>query len=662
MPVEMTYARQVESAVRALSTASKSLRLYPPSSPIPSQTLQAATAALQEIFREGHPLLTLAVGRSGFTIQGEPVCDGIIGVDELLEQLRDHGVAELNVLPSYAGEELLAFLDILGRPADEVRRAGGISAALLDAGVECVRVSDVQLTVVEQLVADPNGDQDEFLRELARSPDKLAAWFSAASSGDPSAFEEGLMELVRVSGPSGFEAMVSALAGAFKEQPAEGKDALLGLAMQQGPTRDLASSMFGMLASGEIASAVLEGTFGKNMLSLSAALTRLPLEQVSAQVRAEVQAMLPSSGHSSKEAEFLQHMIERRQSQSPEARLIDRDTSYRAVADASALTEDAIARARGNVLESHNQVSSAGVRTMLTLLDQQQDFALYCGSIDSLAAMVPKLIEQGDLRLASQVLSEFSQREARATGPWPELSSRLREARTAAAGPRSMSALLRSTNEDPSRATDAGMIVRHAGDGAAVALVAEAIAGKEEGLAVAEQLLGRRLVDLLAQQALSAQWFQLAPAVARLAQECDPKSTSALETLSKRPDEQSRREVVTGLAKHESALSGRLLARALRDPSPEVAIAAVRAIGQSSRSDAATLLADRLAEMDVDNHDFPVAREIIAGLSRVPGPVAEGALSQLAARRALIKRGHFAEVQDLVSQAMKIRKRAGGTA
>jgi len=654
--------KRLDTVVRTLAVASKSLRLYPAASPLRTQAATAVTNALEEYFRDGASVLSLSVAREGLTWCGHAVCANTMGVDELVGDLRAHGVAEIDVTPGCSADELLAFIAILSRDASEVLAEGGIAALTAAAGVECIRVTDVHLTVVEQIGPAPDEDIEEFLRQLASDPEKLAAWLAVAAKGDPHAFEEGLLELVRVSGVAGFDTLLESLSGAFMAQNSEGRDALLGLSLEPGPTRDLTGGMFSFLSSNDIAGSILGGSFGRNMLSLSNALTKLPLEQVTAQVRADVQAMLPGAGHSSREADFLGHMIEVREKDAPEPALVDQDRTYRAVMDAAALTEEAIAAARTSVAGSSGEVSAAGVRTMLTLLDQQGDFDLYCAGVDSLAAMVPRLIQQRDLALAARVLTELARREMLNTGPWPELSARLRDALAVAAGPASMSALIHAVAEDRSLLPDARDIARHAGESGPTALVAEAVGLKAEGIEIAEELLGRRVVDLLNQLAGQAQWFQLAPIVSRLAREGDPRSIATLEQLTRRPDEQSRREVATGLAALGGPIASRLLGNALRDQSAEVAIVAARAIAKSGQPEAGRLLAARLGELDIDNADFLIGRELIAALARTSGPEADEALSRLAARRTLIKRGHFAEVQDLVRQALQYRAQAGGAA
>ena len=123
----------------------------------------------------------------------------------------------------------------------------------------------------------------------------------------------------------------------------------------------------------------------------------------------------------------------------------------------------------------------------------------------------------------------------------------------------------------------------------------------------------------------------------------------------RRPDEQSRRETASALAAIGGPVSARLLGIALRDPSAEVAIIAARAIARSGVPGSAALLSARVSEIDLDNADFLLGRELIGALARTPEPAADEALAKLASRRALIKRGHFAEVQALVGQAQQAR-------
>lgn len=649
---------QLEAVVRGIASAGKALKLYPPTSPIPMQSVDSATAAL-DAFLASEPVLSLAVAREGFSWHGQELGAGMVGVSDLADALRDHGVAEVDFLPGCTAADLMAFIDLITKDTEAVRAQGGFATLLAAAGIDTVRATDVQLTVLDSVSLTDADDIDEFLADLASDPDKLTAWMAAATAGDPAAFGEGLSELARSVGEQGMTRLLESLATAFMRQTNDSRDVLLGLAFDPGSLRDLTAGMFARLDDTDIASSVTDGIYGQNMLSLSNALTGLPMEQRIEQVKAHVQEMLKNGGHADKELGFLEHMVDVRRRTEPEPALVDAEQLYRKVAMASAMPAEEVDRIRREMNDSPASANRAGVKTMLVLLDQQRDFDLYCRGLDGLAAMVPRLIEAGDLDLARTVVSELTKREARAVQPWPELTGRLRAAVASAVSPAAMGALLRSVIEEPERLSIARDIVVAAGEAAGPAIIEEAVSLKTDGIKAAEDLLGRRVLDLLTAQLPKAQWFQLGPIVARLASETDPRAHAAIEAAGKRPDEQSRREVASGLAQADTTTSLSLLAKMTADASAEVAIAAVRSLSKMSTPGAAALLASRLEAIDLDNKDYLLGREMIAALARTPDPAAADALQKVLNRKALIKRGHFVEVQTLVRQALEFRAQKG---
>ena len=113
-------AAGMEPIVRGLTAAAKALRLYPPTSPIPRQAVDAAAASLTAI-----PRL-----RAGAVAQGRRVTDspGAARPSHRVlrerrswrDALRDHGVAELSFLPGVTTDDLLT---VLGRDTREARGA-----------------------------------------------------------------------------------------------------------------------------------------------------------------------------------------------------------------------------------------------------------------------------------------------------------------------------------------------------------------------------------------------------------------------------------------------------------------------------------------------------------------------------------------------------------
>lgn len=653
-------AAGLEQVVRGLTAASKALRLYPPSSPIPRQSVESAASSLTSLL-SSEPVLSFRIVRDGLAWAGTTIAPGAPGATELADALRDHGVAELDFTPGVSADDLLVLLSaILERPEDVVAR-GGLSAVIQAAGVETVRVSEVALTVIDPFAAAQDEDADDFLRALASDPARVAAWLSAAAKGDPDALDSGLADLARAAGEGNLQGLIDSLKSAMASGELEVRDGLVGVGLEpQGRSRELLGRVFSQMPSGDLAKSLCGGTYGNNMLSMSTALTRLPLAEKMTEVLSQVQALLPTQGRSPKEIALLEHMLKVRASTVPEPRLTDVQPAYSQVAQFAHIDATQIDGARKNVDAEARRSDHSAVSTMLVLLDQQKDFALYSKTLESLAGMVPVLLERGELTLAARVLTELAAREARSDQPWPDLTGRLRATITEAASRRSMKALISAAAANPGEAKAAHQIMQVAGDAAAAAFVEEALAFKPDGLSVAEGIVGRRIVDMLAGAASRVQWFQVAPLVARLAREPDSRAAQAIGTLAHRSDEQTRREVALGLSTVASPAALSTLTALLSDPAQEVAVAAARAIAKSNAPGSAAALGGRLETLDVDGKDFAFGREIIAALARASDPGATAVLQKLADRKALIKRGHFAEVRGLAQQALAERAKGGG--
>lgn len=649
----------VDAMVRAMASAARSLRLYPPSSPIPRESLVQAADAIAECL-SGRPVLSLAVTRSGFSASGLPVAVSP-AVGDLAQTLRGHGVAELDVLPGCSTDELLSFLQAVLAEPGTVLAEGGLSAVLLARGVERVRVMEVALTVVETGFG-PAGDEmaDDFLAELAADPGRLATWLSTVARGDQATLADGLLELADASGTEGRSRLLASLTEAFGGLDPEGRDAILGLGIDGTDARPLVGEFLARLGTDQVAGAVTGGLYGKNMLSLSNALTCLPLGGRLDAILSEVRSLLPTAGHTSKEADFLDHMLAVRSSKAAEQPLLEAEVGYRQVAEVASVDEAAATRARDGVTADVGRTEARAVATMLSLLDQQSDFTLYRKSVESLAGMVRVLVRKRELELADRVIAELAAREGRAVQPWPELTAILTAAIEHSLAEGTMTALLEAVEEDASLVPVAQQILRRGGEVAQTALTAAALAlPGRDGLELAAPLLGRRLADTLPALAANAQWFQVAPIARHLACASDPRANAALDGLLKRGDDQSRREAAKGLAASGSPAALSRLSSLMRDPSMEVAVAAARLTAHSGIPGSGAAIAARLGEIDVDGKDFRFARELIGCLARVPEAAATDALRALVQRRALIKRGDFAQVQELARQALEIQAKGG---
>jgi HEAT repeats len=423
---------------------------------------------------------------------------------------------------------------------------------------------------------------------------------------------------------------------------------LLGLAMKPGPFRDLMGEMFRHQSAGEIASCMLAGSFGRNMLSLSSAIASLPLDRLDEAVRAQVHAMLPKSGHSELEGRFLDHMIEVRKRSQPEPSLAASSQTYLAVAQAGAIRQDDLDKARLAVEASGAAIDAAGVRTMLTLLDQQTEPERTRECAINLASLVGHLLGGHQVMLADYVVAELSARSDRVDA---------QELLTAAISSEALGALVDAVIADPSVEMHASRIARVLDDSTHIPLVTQAVMRKADGIRTAEKLIGKSAIEALDAVALHAEWYQLRYITARLVAEGDSHSVGTVEALLRRPDTQARKEVVAGLALAGGTTAQRILGVAVNDSSPEVAIAAARALAKSGLAGSADPIAARIVQLDLDNADFELGRELIEALALTPDRSADELLAKLASRRSLMKRGRFNEVQQIVAGAVQVRAR-----
>jgi hypothetical protein len=562
-------------------------------------------------------------------------------------------VAEIAFLPETSAEDLLALLGVIKREPDDVREFGGIAAMLDAAGVSSVQVVTVALAVTTELERPDDGDVDDFFRELAFDRDKLATWLAAATRADTFTLSAGIGELANAAGEDGMARFLSTFAAAFLAQDMTGRDALLALGVDDTPSKTIVGGMLANVPAANVAGTLTAGLYGRNMLSLSTALSRLPFGERLDEVIAQVRASMAEAGRDAREDAFLEHMLQVRSGLAADAPVTETDQTFQAVLGSARVAPEMLEHTKAEAAKAVGHIDVRAVTTMLALLDQQQDFALYVRSLDALAGMVPRLIAQGDLGLAVTVLHEIADRESRTTQPWPELTQRLRAALANATARPAMAALLDAFTADPGLESDARAVMLLADDVAVAAFVSEALSRHTpQALAAAERLLGARMADVLAASAPRVPSAEAGVLARLLVERGDARSLAALDALAARRDEAARLETADALAESHAPAAVPALSRLLRDPSEKVAAAAARALATGGKPGAGEALAERLAELDVGTKDFAQARELIGRLSQLDDPASADALRRIAERKALLKRGRFAEVQQLAREAL----------
>ncbi len=641
-----------EGFVRTLATALRTLRLYPPSSPIPQQSASLAAEALSLALSDVEAV-TIRPERDGLICLGIPT--SAPGAKDVSELLVAHGIAEVSFARGTTADHLAIFASLLLEDPDASPRNGGIAAALSAAGIGTIRTSDVVLIAAGATAPASAPDLDAFLRELAADPGRLAAWLHGASPGNAADVADGLREMLRATAGDA-SALAASLEDAFADLPQDARDALLTVAAKETDLMAMFASVLGRIRPTDIAASITGGMYGANALSISGILAGLPLGERLRDVLAEVGPLLKARGRTDRELAFLEHMLDVRTSGTPEPSLVERRPDYQRVAQAAAVGETEVAMAQEGIRAAASSLNARSVTMLLRLLDQQQDYELYCKTLDSVASTVPTLLQMHDVALAERVVKELTVRASRATHPWPGLGDRITSAIQAATGPASARALFFAVIDDPQLVGKAHTLLTQGGIAAQAAFVEEALrAPGVDGLGFAERVLGRRLLDVAAHLVATIPWNHAGPLAQWLAASDDPRATFVLDRLAAHSEARTRQEVARALGDARLAHWCPCLERLVRDESPDVALTAIRALGRSLAPGAVGVLSARFEELDCDGKDFPVCREIIGALARSPDPEADRVLERIASRRALIKRGHFAEVVEAAREALRVR-------
>lgn len=643
----------LSEAVRALGTAWRALRLYPPSSPLPLEAVEAACKAV-DAFLQAEPSLRLVVTRKGFVVRGLDDVFAPPGAPEIADALGCHGIAEVHFVAPPMAEELAAMLGAAALGPEELRGRGGMQSVLGEAGPGTIRVVAVALATNEALIEIPEEEADKFLAELAGDSARLAVWLRAVLTYDDESLADGLLELARAAGdPAVFG---RSLAKAFIELEMDSKDRLLEVAIGLEPVRRISVEMLDGLTVGDVSAAIRGGRYGTNPMATSWALTSLPIGERFDELVAEVEASLAAADRSEAEIAFVRRMIAARRSDEPERALADAVPAYRSLLQAAALSPEHVSGA-GRDATARRELDERGVDTVLALLDSAEDLGAYSSVLQALSRAVPHLVERGRLDLAVRLVRDMSARSADSSKGWPELDSRLGRAVSEACGPRTMAALLEAADESAIGA--ANELVNLGGDAAATSLADAAMASPaDDSMRWAERVLGRRLPELLANGVAGAEARHAAALAEVFARDGGPRCLQALDQLVSRPEDHVRRETARGIPAGGGRAVPMFMPRLLRDESQDVAMVAAHTLGRHAPEGSVEILAARLDDLEGDK-DIGLAREIVSVLAKSPGEAAGSALSRLAKRRSMFGRGRFTQVRRLARQALDSRSAEG---
>ncbi len=146
----------VERFVKRLLVALKAVRLYPPTSRIPRDSVEDAIASLREHL-ERSPEMRLVVTKHALEYAGSPIDPDRPAFQEFAREFYTRHIAEVRFHSGTTPDQLLAFLSVLDVPVESVESGEDVSARLWDAGVVDISVNVTTTRVIER-VEEAGGD------------------------------------------------------------------------------------------------------------------------------------------------------------------------------------------------------------------------------------------------------------------------------------------------------------------------------------------------------------------------------------------------------------------------------------------------------------------------------------------------------------------------
>jgi len=174
---------RAEEALRLIASAVNAVRLYPPSSALPTEAASKFTVRANEVMESVGPL-RFVVDPHEFRIGDDVVASGFGQAAQLAESLHALQVGQLILAPGLTARETSAFIGVVLADPIRVRSDGGVRAALVRAGVEHIAAIEVSLRASSEdglLGVDlATAPLDEIAREVVAAAE---SWASSAANG-----------------------------------------------------------------------------------------------------------------------------------------------------------------------------------------------------------------------------------------------------------------------------------------------------------------------------------------------------------------------------------------------------------------------------------------------------------------------------------------------
>ncbi len=136
---------RTDEIVRALAAAAAAIRLYPPTSEIPAQTIERFVRVSEAVTQSAGGPVRFLVDPKRFRLGDAAVAEGQAQVTGLAETLYAHQVGQLIVAPGVTADETNSFLRCAVSDVAAVREEGGLRRVMVSAGVTHLAVIELTL-------------------------------------------------------------------------------------------------------------------------------------------------------------------------------------------------------------------------------------------------------------------------------------------------------------------------------------------------------------------------------------------------------------------------------------------------------------------------------------------------------------------------------------
>jgi len=697
--------RRVLLFTTRLSTAMKSLWIYPAGSDIPRKNAQEALDILAEAF-EHEDYLELGITRVGLVFADSSVFPRSQGFQSFAREFYKRDLAAIRFHRGVTPDEILRFLSLIILPPETLAQQGGMEPSLSELGVINISVTEAATRIVETVLPGSAGPYDpdahlevpadrsveELLEEagsdqsrdrrvlmrVLRDRRAVAQYLQEAREREPEASVEELARRVltlarntRDELPADQQAVLDVIAEAIIElHPQERGEFYESHLLEQGRLDEAIAAIIERLGVEEIVDCILNqiDETPEALTGLSRAVRNLALMNVTA----DKDTVLELAVTKLKARGFSEVFIEDLGEQVAPAKITGADPRRRKVAgpietvlrlvdmspDASDVFvyDDAVEPLRAEAARgtTDGDVISALV-AVATIEKRHQEFAAIMSMLED---SVGVLVDAHEADVAADVAEALSAVAASPGIPDDHRERMLRVVHSIAS-PESLARVttaLRRYRSDSAEYLACRRLLGVLGESMIDPLL--------EVLADEQDMAARKgLIELISSSAhdyipeLGARlndprWYLVRNVVAILSTTRSAAVLPYLQRTLRHSDARVRRETIRGLAGIRAAMSDSILAAALNDADAQNVQMAARYLGLVGARSAVPALEQVALGESLGNHDVPVRVEAISALAKLAAPTSIAVMTELGRKPGMFGGGPPKEIREAALAAL----------